>query len=205
MFHPKTCGRISSRSAELGALFLNAQQAKILRLTLHELGHPQPATPVHIDNTTAVGIVNSTIKRQRSRAMEMGYFWLLDQYAQKNFDFQHHPGQENLADYPSKHHTGKGHQHVRPYYLHTKDSPMYLPRAVAPSTRRGCAEILGDPYYKTVPLPRIQSRAPAIATAAKAIQFLCRTRAGQAGCNLGSDTRRYRNLLHHFTPTIVVH
>jgi hypothetical protein len=159
----------SAAEAELGALFLNAREAKILRLTLHELGHSQPPTPIHIDNTTAVGIVNSTIKRQRSRAMEMRYFWLLDQYAQKNFDFQHHPGQENLGDFPSKQHTGKGHQHVRPYYLHTQDSPMYLPRAAAPSTRRGCAEILGDRYHKLVPLPIIQTRAlaaPAISAPA---------------------------------------
>ena len=146
--------------------------------------------------------------------MEMRYFWLLDQYAQKNFDFQHHPGQENLADYPSKHHTGRGHQHVRPYYIHTKESPTYLPRAVTPSTRRGCAEILGDPYYKTVPLPKIQSRAqgftppvpvkdtkntfPSVATAAHASQ-LQRTP--------GTDTyryQRYRNLLYHFTPKILV-
>jgi len=52
----------SAAEAELGALFHNAQQAKIIRLTLQEMGHPQPATPIHIDNTTAVGIVNSTIK-----------------------------------------------------------------------------------------------------------------------------------------------
>jgi hypothetical protein len=43
--------------AELGALFLNAQEAKILRLTLLELGHPQPLTPIHIDNTTTLGFV----------------------------------------------------------------------------------------------------------------------------------------------------
>ena len=91
--------------------------------------------------------------------MEMRYFWILYQYAQQNFDFQHHPGQENLADYPSKHHIGTGHQHVRPYYLHTEESPTHLPRALAPSARRGCAEILNDPYYRGIPLPRIQSRA----------------------------------------------
>ena len=66
---------------ELGALFLNAREVRILRLILEELRHSQPPTPIHIDNTTAVGIVNNTIKRQQSRAMEMQYFWLLDQYA----------------------------------------------------------------------------------------------------------------------------
>ena len=110
---------------------------------------------MHIDNTTAVGIVNNTIKRQRSRAMEMRYFWLLDQETQLYFKFYYHPGQESLADYPSKAHTGAIHTHVRPYYIHMNNSPRYLIRAAKPSSRRGCTEILGDPYYKGIPLPRI--------------------------------------------------
>jgi hypothetical protein len=68
----------SVAKADLGALFLNAQEANVLCLTLDKLGHPQPPTPIHIGNTTAVGIVNSTIKQQCSRTMEMRYFWLLD-------------------------------------------------------------------------------------------------------------------------------
>eukprot|EP00804_Cyclotella_cryptica_P000477 CCRYP_020030-RA/>CCRYP_020030-RA protein AED:0.46 eAED:0.57 QI:0/-1/0/1/-1/0/1/0/96 len=52
-------------------------------LTLEELGHPQPPTPIHVDNSTTVGIVNNTIKRQKSRSMEMRYFWLLDGKVQK--------------------------------------------------------------------------------------------------------------------------
>ena len=59
----------SAAEAELGALFLNAQEAKVLRITLHKLGHPQPPTTIHVYRTTAVGIVNNTIKRQQSRAM----------------------------------------------------------------------------------------------------------------------------------------
>jgi hypothetical protein len=50
--------------AKVGALFLNAQEAKVFQLVLAELGHPQPPTSIHIDNTTTVGIVNNTIKRQ---------------------------------------------------------------------------------------------------------------------------------------------
>ena len=106
--------------------------------------------------------------------MEIRHLWLLNQYVQKHFDFQHHPGQENLGDYPSKQHIGTGRQHVQPYYLHTQDSPTYLPRAVAPSTWRGCAEIVGDRYHTLVPLLTIQTRAlvapailaPAISTPA---------------------------------------
>ena len=72
----------SAAEAELGALFLNAKQAKIFKITLEEMGHPQPPTPVHIDNSTTVGIVNNTIKRQKSRSMEIKYWWLQDQEAQ---------------------------------------------------------------------------------------------------------------------------
>lgn len=54
----------SAAEAELSALFHNVQQAKIIQLTLQEMGHTQPPISIHIDNTTAVSIVNNTIKRQ---------------------------------------------------------------------------------------------------------------------------------------------
>jgi hypothetical protein len=77
----------SAAEAELGELFLNVQEAKVLQLILVELGHPQPPTPIHIDNTTTARIVNNTIKQQRSRAMEMRYFWLLDGEMQQYLKF----------------------------------------------------------------------------------------------------------------------
>ena len=64
----------SAAEAELGALFLNTQEARIMRLILTNMGHPKPPTPAHVDNSTCIGIVNNTIKRQPSRAMEMQYF-----------------------------------------------------------------------------------------------------------------------------------
>ena len=48
--------------AELGALFLNCKEGIIFCLTLKELGHPQPKTPVHCDNATTIGIANNTVK-----------------------------------------------------------------------------------------------------------------------------------------------
>ncbi len=65
----------STAKAELGALFLNCQEGMIFWLTLKDLGHPKPKTPVHCDNTTAIGIINNSIIQQRSRVMEMRYFW----------------------------------------------------------------------------------------------------------------------------------
>jgi hypothetical protein len=52
----------STAEAELGALFLNCKQEMIFRLTLEQMGHPQPPTLVHCDNSTAVGIANNSFK-----------------------------------------------------------------------------------------------------------------------------------------------
>ena len=84
----------------------------------------------------------------------MQYFWILDSKTQKYFKIHYQPGQENLGNYPSKHHTANIHQHVRPYYVHMDKSPLLLPWAMKPSIQQGCAEILGNPYSKKSPLPR---------------------------------------------------
>jgi hypothetical protein len=142
----------SAAEAELCALFLNAKEAKVMRLTLEELGHPQPPTPIHCNNSTMVGIANTTIKQQKSRSMEMRYFWLLDGHNNKMFDFQYHPGLENLADYPSKAHPGSHHLAVRPFYVYMPTSPQSLPRAAKPSVWQGCADKVGNPYLPKYPL-----------------------------------------------------
>ena len=150
----------SAAEAELGALFHNCKEGTIIRLILQELGHIQPPTPVHCDNSTAVGIANGTVKKQRSRSMEMQFFWVTDQVALQHFDIQWHPGQENLADYFTKHFDARHHIAVRPWYLHTSLSPRFLPRALSPSTLRGCAGTLPDGYTRTSPLPRVPTINP---------------------------------------------
>ena len=145
----------SAAEAELGALFINCKEGTIIRLILEELGHPKPATPVHCDNKTAAGIANDTVKKQRSRSMEMRFFWVTDQTKLGNFDVQWHPGKENLADYFTKHFDSKHHQEVRPWYLHTSGSPRDLPRADTPSALRGCVGTLKHGYIRSVPLPRL--------------------------------------------------
>jgi hypothetical protein len=61
----------SAAEAELRALYDNCQTGMIFRLMLNKMGHPQPKTPVHCDNATAVGIANNSIKQQSSCSMEM--------------------------------------------------------------------------------------------------------------------------------------
>jgi hypothetical protein len=128
----------SAAEAELGALFLNCKQATIFHLTLKEMGHPQPPIPINCNNSTAVGITNNTIKCQRSRSMELQFFWVADAVTQGKFDIKYFPRKENLADCQSKHHTGTHHIAVRPWYLHEPTSVRELPRACKPSTLKGC-------------------------------------------------------------------
>ena len=65
----------SATEAEVAGLFLNGQDAVMLRNTLEFLGHPQPATPVQTDNSCAEGIANDTVKQKRSKAMDMRFYW----------------------------------------------------------------------------------------------------------------------------------
>jgi hypothetical protein len=89
--------------------------------------------------------------------MEMWYFWLLDGAVQKLFRFYYQPGQEYLADNPSKHHFANIHQHVCPYYVHMNNSPTVLPQAAKSSFWQGCAETLADPYKGKIPLAKVNA------------------------------------------------
>jgi len=68
----------SATEAEVGALFYNAQDGKMLRTTLNDLGHPQPATPLQTDNEVAEGIVNDCVKQCQSKAIGMHFYWVCD-------------------------------------------------------------------------------------------------------------------------------
>lgn len=75
----------SAAEAEVGALFLNAQELLPIRQADIDLGWPQPATPLKTDNSTANGIINGTIKIKRSKAIDMRFWWLRDRQQQDQF------------------------------------------------------------------------------------------------------------------------
>ena len=104
----------SAAEAEVGALFMNAQEAVAIRTCLEELGYPQPSTPLKTDNSTAKGIITGTIKQKRSKAIDMRFYWLRDRYEQKQFNVFWESGKYNLANYRTKHHPGHHHKKVRP-------------------------------------------------------------------------------------------
>ena len=143
---------LSAADAELVALFLNMNKGEIFRLILNELDHLQPPTPIHRDNITTEVISNNTVKKHRSRSMEIKYFWGCDQVKIGEFDVFWHPVQDNLGDYTSKHYDIKYHQNVRPLYLHERNSPIYFPRDFKPSDLQGFVGIKYGSYVWGQPL-----------------------------------------------------
>ncbi|CAJ1934832.1 unnamed protein product [Cylindrotheca closterium] len=113
---------VSSPAAEakVGALFYNCKEAISIRTLLTEMDHPQPATPVQVDNSTAVAIVNNRCRQVRSKAIDMRYYWVQDRVKQGQFNIFWAPGPTNLGDYYTKHHPIHHHQTHRPIMLHSK-------------------------------------------------------------------------------------
>ena len=68
----------SAVEAEIGALYLNAKEAIYLRQILFEMGHPQPLTPIQMDNTTAEGVINNKNQPKQTKVMDMCFYWLCD-------------------------------------------------------------------------------------------------------------------------------
>ena len=124
----------SAAEAEMLALFMNAQELIPLRLCLDEMGHKQPPTTMKTDNSTAMGIANETIKQKRSKSMDMRIHWVRDRIKQNQFKITWEAGASNLADCPTKHHTGTHHKQVRPIYPHEPEK--------SPTTLKGCIKIL---------------------------------------------------------------
>jgi hypothetical protein len=98
-------------------LFHNGKEAAMLRTTLEDMGHPQPATPIQTDNACASGICNETVKQRRSKAMDMRFYWIRDRVKQGQFLVHWRKGSENLADYFTKHHSPSHHRKIRSQYL----------------------------------------------------------------------------------------
>ena len=107
----------SAAEAEYGAIYTNAKAAVPLRQALIDMGHPQPATPIQINNDTATGLANQTIKQKHSKTVDMRFHWIQDRIEQGQFRVYWKPGATNKADYFSKHHQPSHHRAIRHEYL----------------------------------------------------------------------------------------
>lgn len=92
----------SAAKAELGALFVNAKEGKIICLILKELEHPN-----HSHKYTVIipqPLVLQTIL-SRNNYYNPWKWDIADQVAQKQVAVPWHPGQENLSNCVTKHHS----------------------------------------------------------------------------------------------------
>jgi hypothetical protein len=104
--------------AECGALFNNTKDSVALRNTLAKMGHPQPPTPVQVENSTTHGFANKQLRQCKSKSMDMRFYWVQDRVEQQLFHVYWRPGQTNLADCFTKHHLPAHYRRDRATYLH---------------------------------------------------------------------------------------
>ena len=113
----------SAAEAEISMLFINSRQAIPSRIILEETGHKQPPTPIQTDNTTALGFVTKNLNPKATKSTDMRYWWLRDRSYQKQFRYYWGRGEENRADYWTKHFCAAHHRQKRPSIL-TKSSDL---------------------------------------------------------------------------------
>ena len=107
----------SAAEAEVGTLFDNSKEAARIRLTLQDMGQPQHATPIQVDNKGADDIANDTMKQKHTKAMDMRFYWIKDRVRLLQFLIYWRKGLDNLGDYVTKHHPISHHRRVRPTYV----------------------------------------------------------------------------------------
>ena len=156
--HPKLNGAVlvecktlqhvvsSSAEAEVAGVYHNASVAIPIRHLLHQLGHPQPPTPLKTDNCTATGFVYDNIHQKQSKSWDMRYYWLRDRQTQQQFNIYWDKGDNNQANYYTKHHSTVHHQAKRARYI--KDKLHLLLKQRAHSTI--CEGVLLPPGSRDV-------------------------------------------------------
>ena len=70
------------------------------------------------DNNTASGIINGIFKQDRSKAIDMRFYWLVDRVKQGQFKVYWLSGKINLADFFTKHHPAAHHRRLRSMCTH---------------------------------------------------------------------------------------
>ena len=122
-------------------MFFNAQKAIILQTTLEELGHPQPPTPINIDNYTAARMLNKFLKQRKSKEMTVIFFWIRDRVLQGHFIILWAPGTENKGDFNTKHQPASHDMKERYNFLQPSADANTCALGIIPQFLRGCANL----------------------------------------------------------------
>ena len=139
----------SAMEAEVGAAYETAREACPIRATLEEMGHQQPPTPLQVDNSAAVGFANSHIKHRRSKAIDMRFHWVADRVKQGQFVVYWTPGDQNWADYVTKHHPPSHQQIMRPKFFEAQHKANVLISRILQGCENVPITLAGGAHRKT--------------------------------------------------------
>ena len=138
----------SAMETEVAATFYNCKEGLPFRVALEEMDHPQPPTPVEVDNEAAIGFLLDTMKMKHSKAIDMRFYWVKDRISQQQFLIYWRPGKHNLGDYVSKHHSAAHHITMRPKFFANLILTPLLPTSTSTCLhkvllclQRGCDEL----------------------------------------------------------------
>ena len=152
----------SAAEVEIGAAYINSQEAVLIHTLLLELVHPQTSTTIQVDNSTTDGFSNNTIKQKRSKATDMHFYWIHDCTSQGQFINYWQPGIPQLGNYHTKHHSLDHHHLMQPTYFHTTAHSAHC--AIA-QILRGCVNYRvnttvrhGSYFHRIFPKPQSRPR-----------------------------------------------
>ena len=89
----------SAARAKYGTIFVYAQVYVPIHTTLTEIEWKQGPTDIQVDNFTAVSIATKEFRQNKSKAMDMRFYWINYRIKQGQFRVFWRPGPENLGDY----------------------------------------------------------------------------------------------------------
>ena len=107
----------SAAEAETHGVFNNVKTALFLRHLLSSLGHEQPPTTLHTDNSTTSGFIHNNIQLKKSKSWDMNLHWLREKELLKKIKIKWDKGVNNTGDYFTKHHSITHHRKMRPFYV----------------------------------------------------------------------------------------
>ena len=93
-----------------------------MSITLTDLGHAQLPTPLHVDNSTAVGFSKGKIKQKIYKAIDMRFYWIQDRTHCGQLLIYWCPGSTNIGEYFTKHQYPAHHFLMQHIYLHPTTS-----------------------------------------------------------------------------------
>ena len=108
----------SAAEAKIIATYLNGQEPVPIRTTLTEMVQPQNPSPMQVDNSTAEGFANRTIKQKFSKSIDIHFYWVQDCVHHKLFLIYWQPGSANLGNYHNKHLLSAHHCSMCPTSIH---------------------------------------------------------------------------------------